>query len=100
MTGATGLPLFHFFHGKPFVTWTGDIGLIMTVGAPHYAGVKLVAEFCTGPLEGNLLHRMTMVTVLLDRKRGGTFMTGPAGLASLHLLHGETFCRRAGSERR
>ena len=66
VTDTTRFPLLHFRHGVALVTRSGEIHLVMTIGATHHAQMELVAETSACSLERTILHRVAPFAVLLD----------------------------------
>lgn len=89
MTDAAGLPLLHVIHGIAAVAVPGNEDLVVAVIAAVDAEMEIVTEYGTGVPEPDLLDGMAFVAAPLNGEGRLAVMTGAAGIAALHLCHGE-----------
>lgn len=90
MAETAGTPLFHVTHGVALVYLLRQKCLAVTVIATIERSMKLVAEKRSGIPEPDLLYRMTLVTGCFHGESCLIVMAGAAGVAALHLRHGNT----------
>jgi len=94
MAGTARLTFTHLIHGHLFIPRSGDKDSGMACAATEHAGVDIVTENDRSDIrnfEGNVMGRVTLraVVVVLYAESPVPIMTGAAGFALIHILHGE-----------